>query len=235
MARRRMTLKRIDPWSVLKFGFVANVALLGIILLGLAIIWWFIRRLELIEKVCDIAISVGFVECGVNGGNLFRAVLLIGVLGVVIMTGLVVFFAFLTNLINDLTGGLSFSFEDDTPTGTVRTTGGAATLQRTEAQPAAKAPAPLGTTGGSGSAGSTSSTAATGQRVGSTSDGATGGGGSAAAPRPLGTSGGSSSPATPPASTPGGYTPPSSPTRPGGGSSGGSSDLFGDRPGGGRA
>ena len=114
MVRRRLTLKRIDPWSVLKFGFVANLSLLAIMLLGGAVMWFFVRRLRLIEKVCDIALDVGFTSCGVNGGNLFRAMLLLGLLGVVIQTGLAVFFAFLANLIAEVTGGLSFSFADET-------------------------------------------------------------------------------------------------------------------------
>lgn len=114
MVRRRLTLKRIDPWSVLKFGFVANLSFLAIWLLGGAVMWFFVRRLRLIEKVCDIALDVGFTSCGVNGGNLFRAMLLLGLLGVVIQTGLVVFFAFLANLIAEVTGGVSFTFADET-------------------------------------------------------------------------------------------------------------------------
>jgi hypothetical protein len=115
VVRRRLTLKRIDPWSVLKFGFVANLSLLAIGLLGAGVIWFFVQRLQLIAKVCEIATEMGFVACGVNGGNLFRALFLLGLLGVVIQTGLVVFLAFLYNLIADLVGGLSFSFVDDTP------------------------------------------------------------------------------------------------------------------------
>lgn len=115
MVRRRLTLKRIDPWSTLKFGFIANLSLLAIWMLGAGVIWFFVQRLQLIDKVCSIATDMGFVECGVNGGNLFRALFLLGLLGVVINTGLVVFLAFLHNLIADLVGGLSFSFVDDTP------------------------------------------------------------------------------------------------------------------------
>jgi DNA gyrase/topoisomerase IV subunit A len=44
------------------------------------------------------------------------------ILGVVVQTGLVVFFAFLANLISDLTGGLRFTFADDRPDGAGRTT-----------------------------------------------------------------------------------------------------------------
>ncbi|MDX1658094.1 MAG: DUF3566 domain-containing protein [Nitriliruptorales bacterium] len=115
MVRRRLTLKRVDPWSVLKFGFVLNLALLAIWMLAAGVMWFFIQRLQLIDKVCSIATDMGFVECGINGGNLFRALFLLGLLGVVVNTGLFVFFAFLQNLIADLVGGLQFGFDDDTP------------------------------------------------------------------------------------------------------------------------
>lgn len=115
MVRRRLTLKRIDPWSVLKFGFVANLALLAIGMLGAAVVWFFIRQLGLIERVCGMAQQVGFEACGINGGNLFRLLLLLGLLGVVVQTGLFVFLSFLHNLIADLVGGLSFTYVDDTP------------------------------------------------------------------------------------------------------------------------
>ena len=133
MARRRLTLKRIDPWSVLKFGFVANLALLAIWLLGAGIVWFFVRRLELIEKVCEIAGDVAFVECGINGGNLFRALLLLGLLGTVIQTGLLVFLAFLHNLIADLVGGIGFTFTEE---------GGAALPPAARTSAAATRPAP---------------------------------------------------------------------------------------------
>lgn len=137
MVRRRLTLKRIDPWSMLKFGFVANLSLLAIWLLGAGVVWFFIQRLQLISKVCEIATEVGFVECGVNGGNLFRAVLLLGLLGVIIQTGLAVFLAFLYNLIADLVGGLTFSFVDDTPGAAARGESADSSRRATAAVPAA--------------------------------------------------------------------------------------------------
>lgn len=115
MNRRRLTLKRIDPWSVLKFGIVANLALLVIGLIGFGVIWLVITQLDLIDKVCTSVgdLVLGLEDCGINGGALFGRLFLLGLLGVVVQTGIMVFMAFLYNLIADLTGGLTFGFLDE--------------------------------------------------------------------------------------------------------------------------
>lgn len=115
MVRRRLTLKRIDPWSVLKFGFVANVVLLVMFLLVALVVWFIIDRLAIIDQLCDIALDVGFTQCGINFGNLFRALVLLGLLWVVVQTAVLVFFSFLHNLLADLTGGLAVTVNDTTP------------------------------------------------------------------------------------------------------------------------
>ena len=140
MARRRLTLKRIDPWSVLKFGFVVNLALLAIFLLGFGTVWFFIQRLGLIDKACSIAEDLGFQNCGVNGGNLFRLMLLLGLLGTIIQTGLLVFFAFLHNLIADLTGGLGFTFVDESPAAPAKSAPARSGYATSPAQPTAATP-----------------------------------------------------------------------------------------------
>lgn len=115
MKKRKLTLKRLDPWSVLKFGLVANTVGLAILLVASRIVWYFITRLDLIGQVCETAgkVAVDLESCGIDGGALFKQVLLVGVMGVVVATGVQVFVAFLYNLIADLTGGLTFTFFDD--------------------------------------------------------------------------------------------------------------------------
>lgn len=113
MARRRLTVKRIDPWSMLKFGFIANIVFLVIFLMLLGVVWFIVDRLQLIDQVCGIATDVGFTECGVNAPNLFRSAILLGLLWVVVQTAILVFLAFLYNLIADLTGGLGLTIVDD--------------------------------------------------------------------------------------------------------------------------
>jgi hypothetical protein len=121
VVRRRLTLKRIDPWSVLKFGFVANVVLLVMFLLVAIVVWFIIDRLAIVDQLCDIALDVGFTQCGVNFGNLFRALVLLGLLWVVVQTAVLVFFSFLHNLLADLTGGLAVTVNDTTPGAAART------------------------------------------------------------------------------------------------------------------
>lgn len=115
MARRRLTVKRIDPWSVLKFGAVVNLALLAIGLLVLTVVWFIIERLGLVDQACEIAFELGFTACGINASNLFRALVLLGLLAVVVQTAVLVFLSFLHNLIADLTGGLALTVIDETP------------------------------------------------------------------------------------------------------------------------
>ncbi|GGI03075.1 DUF3566 domain-containing protein [Egicoccus halophilus] len=129
MARRRLTVKRIDPWSMLKFGVVVNLALLAVGLLVATVVWMVIDRLQLVDQACSIALDVGFTACGVNAGNLFRALILLGLLGVVVQTAVFVFLAFLYNLIADLTGGLTLGVVDEGAVAS-RTTGPSAGARR---------------------------------------------------------------------------------------------------------
>lgn len=152
LARRRMTLKRIDPWSVLKFGFLANLTGLLILLVASVVAWYFVRRLELVETICELAASVSIQECGVNGDALFRVVAVLGLLGVVIATGIAVFLAFLANLLTDLTGGIEITVEDDSPV-----PGRSTTPRSTSGMPTGTTPTG-GTPSGSGSSAGGSNT-----------------------------------------------------------------------------
>lgn len=138
MARRRMTIKHLDPFSVLRFGAIANAALFGVGLVLAAVVWLLINRLGLIDRSCDIASDVGFADCGLSAGTYFLTVILLGLLWVVVQTAVLVFLAFLHNLIADLTGGVIIGIVVD---------GGPEGAARRPAPPAA-APAPRPVAGG---------------------------------------------------------------------------------------
>ncbi len=117
MARRRMVIRRIDPFSVLKFGAVAHLAIAAIGFVALTIVLRAVLGSGLVEQVCDIASDVGFLDCGVDQGGLTRLLAVLAVVWAVVQTALVVLLAFLHNLIADLTGGIALTMEVETPVG----------------------------------------------------------------------------------------------------------------------
>jgi len=125
MIRRRMTVKRVDPWSVLKLGLFLNVASGAIILLTGVIVWSVIRRLQMVERSCEQIQNIfGLQECAIEGATVFRGGFLMVALFVVVMTAVLVFSAFLYNLIADLTGGVEISAVDHSPAAIARAPGG---------------------------------------------------------------------------------------------------------------
>ncbi|MDX1510411.1 MAG: DUF3566 domain-containing protein [Nitriliruptorales bacterium] len=113
MSRRRLTIKRIDPWSVLKVGAVVNLCIWLIVLVGFGVLWFFVSQLGLVDRACDIANTTGALEdCSISGTGIFRNLVVLGFIGAVIQTGLFVVAAFLYNIISQLVGGLQFITED---------------------------------------------------------------------------------------------------------------------------
>jgi hypothetical protein len=117
VARRRMVLRRIDPFSVLKFGAVAHLALAAIGFVALTIVTRVLLGSGLVGQICEIAADVGFLECGVEQGRVTRLLAVLAIVWAVVQTALVVLLAFLHNLIADLTGGIAVTFEVETPSG----------------------------------------------------------------------------------------------------------------------
>jgi hypothetical protein len=117
VARRRMVIRRIDPFSVLKFGAVANLAVAAIGFVALTVVVRAVLGSGIVEQVCDIASDVGFLDCGVDQGGLTRLLAVLAVVWAVVQTALLVLLAFLHNLIADLTGGIALTMEVETPAG----------------------------------------------------------------------------------------------------------------------
>jgi len=118
VARRRMVIRRIDPFTVLKFGAVANVAIAAIGLVALTIVARVVLGSGLVDQVCEIAGDVGFLECGLDQGRVTRLLAVLAMMWAVVQTALLVLLAFLHNLVADLTGGIAITMEVETPAGT---------------------------------------------------------------------------------------------------------------------
>lgn len=97
---------------MLKLSLIFYVCALLIVMLGLAVFWAVVNRLGVITTVEDLAASLNLVV-QFNGSNIARAMFLIGLLNVVLWTGINVFLAFLYNLVADLIGGLEVILTED--------------------------------------------------------------------------------------------------------------------------
>jgi hypothetical protein len=106
--RIRVGIRRISPWSVLKFSLIFYFCVMLVVLFGLAILYMLLGALGVLDSLAQLLEGVGF-----GGGNfefhglaIFRTLFLIGFLTVVIGSALSVFIAVLYNLISDLVGGI---------------------------------------------------------------------------------------------------------------------------------
>lgn len=104
VVRRRATIRRVDPWSVLKLSIIFYFCFLLVVMLGLSVFWSVILRIGVLDTLTEFLDELQLTLV-INGGNIARAAFLLGLLNVVLWTGINVFLAFLYNLVADLLGG----------------------------------------------------------------------------------------------------------------------------------
>jgi hypothetical protein len=112
VVRRRVTIRKVDPWSVLKLSLVFYFCALLVVMMGLVLFWAVINRVGLVDQV------LGFLEdlqlvVTIDGGMIARAVFLVGLLNVILWSAINVFLAFLYNLVADLIGGLRMTLAEE--------------------------------------------------------------------------------------------------------------------------
>lgn len=109
-------VRRVDPWTVLKLSLIFYFCLLLVVMLGLVVFWSVVNRLGVIEQGLGFLAELNL-EVTINADNIARAMFLIGLLNVVLWTGINVFLAFLYNLVADLLGGLRITLQEEEPVG----------------------------------------------------------------------------------------------------------------------
>ncbi|HUG00046.1 MAG TPA: DUF3566 domain-containing protein [Ilumatobacter sp.] len=105
---RRVTrvIRHVDPWSVFKVGLIFSLVTYAVMLTSGVLLWRVAESTGSIDNVERWFTQFGWETFEFNGGELFRNAWIIGLFGVVAMTGFLVLLATLFNLVSDIVGGV---------------------------------------------------------------------------------------------------------------------------------
>ena len=119
--RVKLTVSRVDPWSVMKMSFLLSVAvgIAGVVMM--AVLWMILSSMGVFA---DINRTVEDVLSSNNGsvfdlmdyiglGRVVSLSIVIGVIDVILMTAISTLGAFLYNVCSSLVGGLQLTLTDD--------------------------------------------------------------------------------------------------------------------------
>jgi hypothetical protein len=117
--RARLTLKRIDPWTTLKFSFVYGVAGMVVLIVAVVVLYGVVDAMGVIGSLRSFLGDVS--SNGNNGGGLadwlsFDRVLLlsfvVGLINVVLFTAFATLTAFIYNVCTDIVGGVEVTLAE---------------------------------------------------------------------------------------------------------------------------
>jgi hypothetical protein len=112
--RTRVVIRKVGPWSVLKFSLLFYFCVMLVILLAVYILYWVMNALGTLDSLIRLLVEFSLVEKGftLNTGWIFSRLFLFGLALVVLWSLLNVFAIFLYNLISDVVGGVEVTLAE---------------------------------------------------------------------------------------------------------------------------
>jgi hypothetical protein len=116
--RVKVAIRKVNPWSVLKFSMLFYFCMMLVFLVGFVILWGILDAAGIVSSLEDLLTQfwgAGDVATGpddpvapfrIEFWYLFRMAFLIGLLSTVLWAAFTMFVTFLYNLISDLVGGI---------------------------------------------------------------------------------------------------------------------------------
>jgi hypothetical protein len=109
--RARVSLTRIDPWSVMKLAFVLSLALTVVIVVAAAILWWVLSSSGVFDQLNTTLVTVTGtatlrIQDVISFGRVVGVGTVLGLIDTVLITALATLAAFLFNLSTGLVGGV---------------------------------------------------------------------------------------------------------------------------------
>jgi transmembrane protein DUF3566 len=114
--RVRRVIRRVDPWSVLRFSLVFYACMLVVGMVAGFVLWAAASTTGLIDNVERFFEELFALESfTINGGLIFRSTLIGGLVLVLLGTGANVLMAVLYNLTSDVVGGVEVTVLEEQP------------------------------------------------------------------------------------------------------------------------
>ncbi|HEX8628313.1 MAG TPA: DUF3566 domain-containing protein, partial [Catenuloplanes sp.] len=117
--RARLNLKRIDPWSVMKFAFAVSVVLFIVVVVATSVLYLALDAMGVWKTInASLAEFVNASGGGaatafqVNAWGVIGTSMLIGAVNVVLFTALATLSAFIYNVCADLVGGVELTLAE---------------------------------------------------------------------------------------------------------------------------
>ncbi len=116
--RVRLSISRVDPWSVMKLAFLLSVAFGVMVVVAVAVVWYTLNKLHVFGDINNLVTQI----VGSNQYDLlqyvaFKRVIsgatLIAVVDIFLLTALATIGAFLYNIVAALVGGLHVTMTDE--------------------------------------------------------------------------------------------------------------------------
>jgi len=117
--RARLNLKRIDPWSVMKFSFAVSLVLFIVVVVATAVLYLALDAMGVFESVnnslTDLLSATGGQEADslkITAKGVILTSVLLGLVNVVLFTALATLGAFVYNVCADLVGGIELTLAE---------------------------------------------------------------------------------------------------------------------------
>ncbi|WEV77433.1 DUF3566 domain-containing protein [Janibacter cremeus] len=119
--RVRLMVSRVDPFSVMKVGFLVSVAMGIAFVVMTAVLWMLMGAMGVFDTVNELAGQILGEGSGtefdimdfVGFGRVLSLSIIVAVIDVVLMTAIVTLGAFLYNIVASLVGGIHMTLTDD--------------------------------------------------------------------------------------------------------------------------
>jgi hypothetical protein len=118
--RARLAIKRIDPWSVMKFSFAVSLVLFLVVIVATSVLYLALNAMGVFDSINgslgEIVNSGGGTTAAstfkITAGGVIGTSALIGAVNVVLFTALATLAAFIYNVCSDLVGGIEVTLAE---------------------------------------------------------------------------------------------------------------------------